>query len=431
MNDLPLITLQILVQDTCLLLIYSQISHLKISKKLVLAILLGTIIGNLLMSVLFYLLILFIFYYFGIKSLKITNKKSLAFFYSIYAVSFFSISGNLITTLTDKLAPNNLLLSALAILLSVILNWLILKIVNPDTQFLETDYGHTSKLFLLILNTVLFVICTLQYTSYSWENTIGPLGNSRYYLTISFFILVSISLFYLNSKIRHLQEIQIQEMQLEQIKDLTQYTSQIEHLYNEIRFIRHDFINITSSLGQAINAKDISEVETIFNSVFLDLNSSLENNTYQLGYLSKIQLSAIKSVISTKIIKAQQEHITVNIELEDSLSEIYIHDLDYIRIFTILFDNALEAAKESNSPEIRIAIIIDSESNKQFLIIKNSIVNNNINKKDIFLRGYSTKGPNRGQGLAIIRNILLKNTNVSLETEVKDFYFTQKITFEK
>ena len=314
---------------------------------------------------------------------------------------------------------------------AVLLNWLVLRTIKPDILFLEINYEKITRLFLVVINTSLFVLCTLQYVSYSLEDKIGPLGALRYYLTISFLILFFISLFFLNMKINKLQAIQIQKMQEEEIKNLSAYSTQIEQLYDEVRSVRHDFINIMTSLKYSLDSGDISKTKKVYKSVFMDLKNSIDNDIYELGNLSKIHVEAIKSVLAAKIIEAQHAGITVAVELQDDINQIYISNLDYIRLLTILFDNAIEAANETSEPMIQIAIILDQETRQQFLIVRNSIKNNNIDKKNIYVSGYSTKGVNRGQGLAIVNEILAKNMNVNIETEVKDFYFTQKITFEK
>jgi two-component system sensor histidine kinase AgrC len=59
------------------------------------------------------------------------------------------------------------------------------------------------------------------------------------------------------------------------------------------------------------------------------------------------------------------------------------------------------------------------------LIIENSCSENSLNIVKIFQKGYSTKGTNRGLGLATVQAILQNYQNLSLQTEFQAGVFRQ------
>ncbi len=93
-------------------------------------------------------------------------------------------------------------------------------------------------------------------------------------------------------------------------------------------------------------------------------------------------------------------------------------------------DNAIEAALESEKPNISVIFFEMSEKKEQYFIVKNSTLDESVNLRSLQL-GYSTKGSHRGLGLANIRKILEQHYNVRLETETRDFFFKQTLIIKQ
>nr|WP_250318422.1 GHKL domain-containing protein [Streptococcus lutetiensis] len=99
--------------------------------------------------------------------------------------------------------------------------------------------------------------------------------------------------------------------------------------------------------------------------------------------------------------------------------------ISYIRILSILFDNAIEAALESENPKIAVANFY--QDGDFVFIIENSTREKSVDLSNIFQRGYSTKGENRGLGLATLVDFQDDYENLSVGTSSFDYKFTQVV----
>lgn len=105
--------------------------------------------------------------------------------------------------------------------------------------------------------------------------------------------------------------------------------------------------------------------------------------------------------------------------------------LDYVRITSILLDNAIEAAEKSENPFLTIVFLKNAEDNEVKLLIENSCPNEVIDITKVFKKGYSTKGKGRGLGLATVQTILQGYMNLSLQTEFQTGVFRQVLIIKE
>lgn len=236
------------------------------------------------------------------------------------------------------------------------------------------------------------------------------------------YIVVMLSLSY---SIRINQEKESQERYEHQLRSLSDYSQHIEHLYQEIRSFRHDYVTILSSLASAIEDKNMEAVESIYTSVLADTGKSFYQEKYEIGNLSRLTNSAIKSVISAKLREAQHEGIAVTVEVEEMIDAPPMDILDYITLLSVFLENAIEAAKVSDSPELILAYF--KENGIYHLIIENSTAEESVSMTRLFVKGYSTKGANRGLGLFKVKEILNRYPHVSLNTRSSAYRFKQSL----
>ncbi|GCF95661.1 hypothetical protein NRIC_35520 [Enterococcus florum] len=233
---------------------------------------------------------------------------------------------------------------------------------------------------------------------------------------------------YLSFKIRELNNQQIQQLKDEQVKDLTTYVHHIEDLYNDIRSFRHDYQNVLISLKESINTQDVGVIEKTYQTILANEKINLQDDKFHLTKLNNLELLPIKGIVSAKVIKALQEQINVSIEVTDPITETSLDVLDYVRILSILLDNAIEAAVQTEQPTLTIAFFFNEDQTEQTIIIENTCEEPKVNIKKLFEVGYSTKGSNRGIGLATLKSIFNQYEQLTLETECDQYLFRQVIT---
>ncbi|MDT2570098.1 GHKL domain-containing protein [Enterococcus raffinosus] len=253
----------------------------------------------------------------------------------------------------------------------------------------------------------------------------------REYMILFFILTIIFLLRYLNFKTRQLDKQRIQQLKDNQLADLTSYVQQIETMYGELRSFRHDYQNVLISLNESIKTKDLAVIEDTYNTILNKEGIVLEDEHYSLAKLDNLKTLPIKGIISTHVIQAWQKNIPVHLEIDDVIQDEPIDILDYVRITSILLDNAIEAAEKSENPFLTIVFLKNAEDNEVKLLIENSCPNEVIDITKVFKKGYSTKGKGRGLGLANVQTILQSYMNLSLQTEFQTGVFRQVLIIKE
>jgi len=371
--------------------------------------------------------------------LSYRHKPSLKFryhlFYALYPITVFTILQRnygyfLYEFLDIKVSPFE---SMSAIMFSVLLvpptlYYLISKWLNIDiSNVRKTLKNYLSARALRFVNVLLL----LFYPGMECFAAIAPFekmstNRNIYRLTILvYFVLLFAFLFYLN--FRHGQEqknelLRNQEMELAALEN---YSKHVESLYQEVRSFRHDYANVLMSLKVGIDQGDLDNIKKIYEEITADSAKLVKNNKFDLTRLANISDSAVKSLMSAKFLEAENRSIEISLEVAEPMKNPAIPLISYIRILSILFDNAVEGALESDEPKIAVA---NFYQDWHFVfIIENSTREKSVDLSNIFQRGYSTKGENRGLGLATLVDFQDDYENLSVETSSLDYKFTQVV----
>lgn len=367
------------------------------------------------------------------KIIKRDSSNNMIWFYSIYstfsyAVFAYSMNATILffigeDTFTQYMYLINMTISPI---FSMICNLILLRLIRPSVYFLEKYKENWNQFFLLFINILLTLCCIIQFGNYWIERYLIKDENPiRKYLIAIFILVIVLLVIYLNIKTRQLDKQRIQQLKDNQLADLTSYVQQIEAMYSELRSFRHDYHNVMISLNQSIKTKDLSVIEDTYARILETEGIVLEDDHYALGKLNNLKTLPIKGIFSTHIIQAWQKNIPVHLEIEDIIQDEPIEVLDYVRITSILLDNAIEAAEDAENPFVTIVFLKNKKEKEIQLTIENSCSDEPIDIVRIFDKDFSTKGKNRGLGLATIQTILQNYTNLSLQTEYQDGVFRQ------
>ena len=219
----------------------------------------------------------------------------------------------------------------------------------------------------------------------------------------------------------------IESAKLEQQK---KYILALEKNNNEIRKFKHDFNNIILGLDGYINNDDFNKekLKKYFNSTIMNFNNNIELNNIVIAKLNSIKVSSLKSLITNKVLVAQNNNIDADINIEGEITDFYTDEMQLSRILGILLDNAIEASLEvTDDKKIEINIIqIDKTTDIQ---ISNTFNNTGTPITDFNKEGFSTKGTNRGLGLSSAHEIANK-LNMLLNTEIDGNTFIQNLSIE-
>ena len=131
----------------------------------------------------------------------------------------------------------------------------------------------------------------------------------------------------------------------------------------------------------------------------------------------------IKSLLSAKMIFAHESGIDVTIDIPDRVDRFRMDTVDLARLLGIFLDNAIEAALETEQPQIGLNII-QNEAGVS-VIISNRFREEGVALHRVKQKGFSTKAGHQGIGLSNAQEILRSYDNVLLETTMQRGCFTQ------
>ena len=370
----------------------------------------------------------FILYTLSIGELR--SKVSLLLFYSLFPLGFWHVIKNFLGNfviykipILQTLYETNLGIMIFSLLAKIIVLFLIsifqynfshLKIKNLDRK--------TKNILITADILMLAYFILLPYINYIDKVNWDRMSDYKELLTAVYFLLFICFINLLDRKLlQELQEKIVLQKEI-QLQNLSNYSQQVEGLYQEIRGFRHDYANILSSLKIGIDQKDINLVSQVYDSVLKNSGEKLKGKRFDVAHLRNINDLALKSLLLSKLSEAQNLSVPVSLEISERFSIKNMEQIDFLTITSILLDNAIESAAEGG---IAVCFLEDTEWNKLVMIVKNSTLEREIELRDIFKRDNSSKGEGRGIGLANVRRILKSYPNVCLKTTSKNYVFTQ------
>lgn len=302
------------------------------------------------------------------------------------------------------------------------LKWLKYDFVKLRIDNLEAEDKH----LLYLSNWAMVVYYILMQTLTYLEYDIGlPTMAFRQFILVLYLVIFMGIIKQLDFHMRQKLQEQLDFQQALQLKNLEDYSNQIEDLYREVRGFRHDYANLLTTLRLGIEENDMLQIKDVYQSVLKDSHKRLRASKYDIGRLANIDNSALKSLLSSKFFQAHDNHISVSLEVPEMIKPQGMEIVDFITIVSILFDNAIEATIDSNTPRVTLAFLM--VDNKQMFIIENTTKEEAVDLSKLYFFGYSSKGDNRGVGLYNVMNILERYPHVSLNTTSASYLFCQSL----
>ena len=383
-----------------------------------------------------YFAFFFIFIAYNIYQNKY-KSKILDIFYGLYPVIVESLLGRMLGFYVFPLLGvsvfNEVKLSWYDILIELLvfpLHLLIVKSLRLDFSEIKEGFKrYYFKYLLLLINISMFVYMLLVSILVIYRDKLADADIWRGHINNFYIVLFFVILLYLNAISKEKLEKEIIDQKDTQLNELSIYSHHVESLYEEIRSFRHDYINILTSLKLGIDNQDIEAIKTVYNGVLRDSGTQFYDSKFDIAKLSNIKNDAIKSILSAKLLEAQNKGISISVEIEEPVSNFRIELLDFITILSVLCDNAIEATIEAISPRMTVAFMNNDDS--LVLIVENSIKSEKVDVNHIFDRGYSSKGEGRGLGLHNVNSVLEKYPKSTITTRSANHLFSQTIRFCK
>ncbi|MCW9140151.1 GHKL domain-containing protein [Staphylococcus sp. SUC_1.2] len=368
-------------------------------------------------SILYLLISCGIFFYYKIKFYSIITVlgSAILMFLSNFIVFF------LIIFIENTLDNQYLILMiylTLFSLISIILAYTFKIVFKKFKQ----SYLSINKTYLIII-TIVLVSSFIILLIYSQTPRINNASLKIYGLIFIGIIIFFITLIIIISRYT-LRELRYRR-NMEEIETYYEYTLQIESINNEMRKFRHDYVNILTTMSEYIRENDMDGLKTYFNDNIVPMKDNLQMNSIKINGTDNLKVRAIKGLVTTKILQAQEKNIPISIEVPELIDHIEMNTVDLSRIIGIIIDNAIEASEELEDALIRIAFI-NVETSVMFIVM-NKCKEDMPKIHELFQDSFSTKGDNRGLGLTTLKDITDTTENVLLDTTIENDYFVQKV----
>jgi two-component system, LytTR family, sensor histidine kinase AgrC len=265
--------------------------------------------------------------------------------------------------------------------------------------------------------TLVFIFTILSFNmAYTYMYSYRDTGNTIIIMTLI------LSLGYLIYTFVNTNVIFKLESKTQELDNQIFYNKSITAIYEDVRRIRHDYKNQIMIIGSLIKSEKWDELIKYIEELDQDFSIRAQGN---MAYLINIKSAGLLGLMSSKVKYAMSKDVELQIVVKSEINEINMKITQACELIGILIDNAIEY---SSKYERYVNISISCENGNFLLEIMNPIKeDDNINIRDIYQQGFSTKGEGRGNGLYIAKKIVDNFKNVILNTQAKERMFVQQL----
>ncbi len=210
------------------------------------------------------------------------------------------------------------------------------------------------------------------------------------------------------------QEANDQFVRNQQLQD---YLVNIEQQYTELRRFKHDYQNILLSLESFAEKGDQQQFKAYYQELLAQRPIQSEIQGAVIAQLDYLKNDPIRGLVIQKFLAAKQAGVTLKFEMTEPIELATANLLTVIRIIGILLDNAIEQAVQETDQLVSCAFL---QSDGLIEITIENTASQVKNLQAFSELGYSTKGAGRGTGLANVQDLIAKQTNLFLETQIEN-----------
>ncbi len=201
------------------------------------------------------------------------------------------------------------------------------------------------------------------------------------------------------------------------------YIKTLEGMQEEMRRFRHDYKNMMSGLYLTAREGELAKTHCFIQEMTEDFDSQIGDRIRQMGQLGNVCMTEVRGLLLTKLVQMQRDGTVCELEVMHPFQGTRCRTTDLCRCLGILIDNAMEEVR--GREDARVHIMISSQEGYTTFRVKNRLYHT-VDVHEIWQRGYSTKGADRGLGLASYRKILADYEDVLTATAVQEGYFIQE-----
>lgn len=261
-----------------------------------------------------------------------------------------------------------------------------------------------------------FVFLELHHMQYSMQQKYL----AEYLVVVAAFMTLFVTLVF------QLAEGDLQKRKLQVQQDVISWQQNggqnLEELRQEMQTFRHDYKSLLTGLAGNKEGNGLCNSLQEFEET---LNGRIWEKFQESAQIGNLRIPAVQSLLLGKMAEMSRRGIACRLEVLYPVMQVNMDELDFVRCLGILTDNAMEAAQETETPQVEMIFL--QENGSLMLRMSNPWIGE-IDGTRIWEEGWSTKGKGRGLGLFSYQRILKSYPNVSYATSWEDGIFVQELT---
>ena len=229
-------------------------------------------------------------------------------------------------------------------------------------------------------------------------------------LILSVLLVLGVAISYAAQDIRYL-------LQLQRLNTLEQQQAISNSLLQNLRFFRHNMVNMLYGLEGVLISGDRDKVTAYYNE--MREKCALVNNENILA-LERVANPSISAILLHGVDKARQLNLPINLYVQEQVQfGRTLSDADLCQVLGVLLDNAIEAADKAE--ERHVTVELRNVENSLEVIVKNTYAGE-VSPEKLTMGGASTKEGHEGQGLRSCYHILSRRKGAFLNFWVTGQY---------
>ena len=223
-------------------------------------------------------------------------------------------------------------------------------------------------------------------------------------------IMLGVAISYMVQDIRYI-------IQLQRLNTLEQQQAISNSLLQNLRFFRHNMVNMLYGLEGVLISGDRDKVTAYYNE--MREKCALVNNENILA-LERITNPSVSAILLHGVDKARQLNLPINLYVQEQVQfGRTLSDADLCQVLGVLLDNAIEAADKAE--ERHVTVELRNVDNSLEVIVKNTYAGE-VSPEKLTIGGASTKEGHEGQGLRSCYHILSRRKGAFLNFWVTGQY---------
>lgn len=287
-------------------------------------------------------------------------------------------------------------------------------------RLLEEEAGKRRKaLLFLVLESAMEMLLLIQ-------SRIQPDFLMAYYFLVT--VLAGLIAGLAVNLARRQDAVRKLELQTDAVVSQQRYEQELEDIRQEVRTFRHDYKNLLAGLSAQAEEGQLEQLRGALAELDAGFDRRMGEKIQTSTQLGNVRIPQVRSLLLQKLADMQAKHIDWRLEVLCPVEETLMDPWDFTRCLGILLDNAAEAALETETPWVETILLADPCG----LSLRISNPCRSMPAPDqIWTEGFSTRGEDRGLGLASYRRLVESCPLASSFTEMSQGVFIQKLKVEK